>query len=124
MFEKAVRMKLRLSSSKGLLSVEDLWDLPLAELNKIAKDLNKQLKNAEEEDFLKVSSKEDERLKFAFDVVLHVLNTLKDEKEARDNLAKKKKEKEKLLALLEEKQEESLKDLSVEELKKRIEELN
>lgn len=123
MFEKATRMKMRFGTVKGLLSVEDLWDLSLSDLNKIAKDLNKQIKSADEEDFLKVTSKEDERTKLAFEIVLYILNTLKDEKEARDNMAKKKKEKEKLLSILERKQEESLENLSEEELRKKIEEL-
>jgi hypothetical protein len=49
LFEKASRLKLRFSSPAGLLTVEDLWDLPLsaqakvANLDDIAKGLNKTL---------------------------------------------------------------------------------
>ncbi len=47
MFEKASRLKLRIATAMGQLTVEDLWDLNLATLNAIAKGLNKQLKLAE-----------------------------------------------------------------------------
>ena len=33
MFEKASRLKLRFSTSIGMLSAEDLWDLPLSSRN-------------------------------------------------------------------------------------------
>ena len=58
MFEKATRRKLRFTSAAGLLSTEDLWDLPLtsatgkANLDDIAKALNRRLKDAEEVSFV------------------------------------------------------------------------
>ena len=124
MFEKASRKKLRFVSDKGLLTAEDLWDLNLNQLNTIAKKLNKDLKNAAEEDFLEGAGKEDTLLKLSFDIVLHVLNTKKEEAEKRKTAAEKKAEKEKLLDMLDKKKNQSLESLSEEELKKKIEELD
>lgn len=45
MFEKASRIKLRYSTNRGVLSVEDLWDLSLEQLDPIAINLNKSLKH-------------------------------------------------------------------------------
>ena len=44
MFEKASRIKLRYSTNRGVLSVEDLWDLSLEQLDPIAINLSKRLK--------------------------------------------------------------------------------
>lgn len=116
MFEEASRLKLRFSTTKGMVSVEDLWDLPLTRLNEMAKSLNKQIKSSDEEDFLDVSSTVDKTTKLKFDVVLHVLNTKKAENEAASNARKKKEEKERLLEILARKQEQSLEQLTEEEL--------
>jgi len=123
MFEKASRLKLRFKTRKGILSTEDLWDLSLAELNEVAKNLNKELKTAEEEDFLNAKSVEDEKVKLAFDVVLHVLNTKKAEAAERAEAANKKAEKQKILGILAKKQDASLENLSEDELKKKLEAL-
>ena len=77
MFEKASRLKLRFASTRGGLSVEDLWDLSLANLNGLAKGINKAIKASEEEDFLKEAKKTDTEAKLAFEIVLHILNTKK-----------------------------------------------
>lgn len=37
MFDKVTRLKLRFESNKGLLSVEQVWDLSLTALNEMAK---------------------------------------------------------------------------------------
>jgi hypothetical protein len=124
MFEKGTRQKLRFGSDKGLLMMEDLYDLTPAQLNVIAKRLNKDIKNAEEEDFLQEKSSADTKLKLAFDIVLHILNTKKDEAEKRKDYAVKKAEKERLLALLENKKNEKLASLSEDDIKKAIADLD
>lgn len=122
-FEKATRMKVRFVTNKGVVSVEDLWDMSLADLNRLAKALNKEIKGAEEEDFLGDTSPTDTKLKLRFDIVVYILGVKKEEKEKRDQAKTMKEEKEKLLRILERKQNESLEELSEEDLRKRIEEL-
>lgn len=123
MFEKASRMKLRFKSDVGTLSVEDLWDLALAQLNKLAKSLNKELKSIEEEDFLQVKSKEDTIAKLRFDLVLYILNVKKGEADERKNARAKKAEKDRLLEILAKKKDYALENLTEEELLKKLEEL-
>jgi hypothetical protein len=103
-----------------MLNVEDLWDLNLSSLNELAKNINRQLKDAEEEDFLKTEKKESTELKLAFDITLHILNTKKAEQEAREQAVDKAAKKQKLLALLAEKQDNGLRNLSEDELKAQI----
>ena len=57
MFEKASRMKLRFSSSKGELTVEQLWDLPLQsktgfDLDTLARAINRELRTLEDDSFV------------------------------------------------------------------------
>jgi len=70
MFEKASRSKLRFMSTKGLLTVEDLWDIPLTSkngvsLDDIAKSLHKQIKESEETSFVEEVSKKNTELSLA-----------------------------------------------------------
>jgi hypothetical protein len=123
MFEKAAKMKLRFPSSRGNLTVEDLWDFTLKDLNSIAKGLNKKIKSMDEEDFLEDISKEDGVIKLKFDIVLHVLNTKKEENKIKRDITVKKEKKEKILSIIEKKQDASLENMSEEELKKALEEL-
>lgn len=123
MFEKASRLGLRIKTSVGGVTVEDLWDLHLTSLNEIAKGLNKALKEKAEEDFLSDTPKEDETLRLKFDIVLHILNTKKAEAEERANEAKKAADKEFLLKLLEKKRIEGMENMSEEDLLEKIKEL-
>lgn len=123
MFEKASRIKLRFASSRGPLTVEDLWDLSLEELNTIAKALNKKLKEADEEDFLK-GARKDRKLKLSFDLVIHILETKKAEVDKREKAAERRAKKAKLLELLERKQDAKLEDASEAKIKKMINELD
>jgi len=86
MFEKASKIKLRFPSSKGMLTTEDLWDLSLQQLNGLAKDLNKKVKESAEHDFLEVKSDSDTITKLQFDIVIQVL-TKKKQDAALENLS-------------------------------------
>lgn len=123
MFEKASRLKLRFDSDKGLLHVEDLWDLPLQGLNVIAKGLNKELKSSEEEDFLEEKSAGDRIIKLKFDIVLHIIKTKKSEAEKRADASEKRARKEKLMNILEKKQDAGLEEKSEKDLIKEIKDL-
>lgn len=123
-FEKAARLKLRFNSSRGLLSVEDLWDLQLQELNSLAKALKKTLKEAEEEDFLEDVSAEDVITKIKFDLVLYILNTKKEENKARLMAKENKAKREKILELIASKQDEEQKGKSIEELQAELAKLD
>lgn len=120
LFEKASRNKYRFQSARGSLSSEDLWDLSLSSLNGLAKSLNKQIKESEEEDFLKEARAADTETKDRFDIVLHVLNTKKAEHEAREAAVEKAEKKRKLLEILARKQDASLEGMSEDELKAQI----
>lgn len=130
MFEQAARQKLRFESPKGLLSVEDLWDLPLtsatgrANLDSIALDLHQQLKGAADVvSFVDDTAKADPVVQLRFEIVKHVISTRK--KENAEALAAKDKAetKQRLLEVLAKKRDSNLEAMSEEDLLKKLAEL-
>ncbi len=129
LFEKAARGKYRFKSSKGLLTVEQLWDLNLTgspnqvSLNQIAIDLNKEIKETQEESFVVTKSQVNQKLLDMFEIVKYIIQVLVKEKEDRENSAKVAQERQKLVEILARKQEDKLQDLSEEDIIKRLNEL-
>lgn len=128
-FEFVTRNKVRFPSSKGLLTIEQLWDVPLRStddfnLDKIAKDANKEFKGATEESFVQTArTPAIARLELTLEAIKHVIATkLADEKAAKER-AENKVKREKLLKALSEKQDGKLSEMSEKELKKQIAEL-
>lgn len=125
-FEYATRNKLRFSSIRGELTIEQLWDVPLRSrddfnLNTIAKAASKALKDVSEENFVETTkTPEHTRRELAMETVKYVIELKIAEEEAAKTRATKKQEKEKLLSILAEKQDGKLSDLSEKELQKRI----
>lgn len=115
-FEKATRLRLRFETSRGNLNVEDLWRLPLAELDKLAITLNKQLKESSEESFIKAKSKDNKLLELRFDIVKHIIETLLSEDEEKKKAADKRAKREQLLELIAKKKNQELEGKSLEEL--------
>lgn len=129
-FEKASRLKLRFIGFGGALSVEDLWDLPLQHntrpnLDDIAKDLNRQVKEAEgETSFVKPANNSlSEKLALSFEIVKHVINVKVTERDARQEATARAEKKQKLLALIDTKQNQELEGKSLEELQKMVNDL-
>ena len=115
-FEKATRLRLRFETSRGNLNVEDLWKLPLVELDKLAIALNKQLKESSEESFIKAKSKDNKLLELRFDIVKHIIETLLSEDEEKKKAADKRAKREQLLELIAKKKNQELEGKSLEEL--------
>ncbi|MGJ4945147.1 hypothetical protein ACQR1W_31620 [Bradyrhizobium sp. HKCCYLS1011] len=123
LFLKASRMKLRFDTSKGPLSAEDLWDLPISSDRKlnladIALEVKGRLDKVSGLSFVKQPTKEiDQTDQLRFDILRFVIETKQDENAAavaaRDNATKK----QRLLQLIAEKEDDSLKGKSVEELR-------
>ena len=124
MFEKASRLKLRFATKRGNVSTEDLWDLPLTQLDVIYQDLHKQAEKEDTVSLINKPAKVNDRTQLSLDIVKRVYEVRVAEAEARKNAEASAAEKQKLLALLAEKDDEALKGMSREELQKKIDELS
>lgn len=124
MFEKASRVKLRYSTNRGVLSVEDLWDLSLEQLDPIAINLNKRLKESQTESFIKIRTKDTTELELKFNIVKHIIDVKLQEQEERIVAAEKKAKRQKILDLMAKKQDAELESKSYEELAKELEALS
>jgi hypothetical protein len=116
LFVKASRLALRFKSSVGSITTEDLWNLPLTSLDFIAKSLNKEIKLAEEESFIKTRTKINDILETAFEVVKYVITVKLAEAEVKKTAALRKEQASKIDEIIARKQDESLSNKSIEEL--------
>lgn len=128
MFEQASRLKLRFDTDRGNVTTEDLWDLPLTSssnisLDCIAKGLNKAVNQSEEESFVVKRSTTNTVLELKFDIVKHVISAKLDEIESNKKAGEKKDKREKILNILADKEDSSLKNMSAANLKKMLNDL-
>jgi hypothetical protein len=127
MFQKAARKKLRFESPQGLLSVEDLWDLPLqsgkANLDDIAKALFRRVKDQDNVSFVVKSKTQDDTLQLKFDIVKYIIDVRLAEAEVADTAKINKEKKQQILAIIAAKENESLMGTSLDELRKMAESL-
>ena len=114
-FEAATKEKYRFPF-KGMISVEDLWDLKLKDLDSVFKSLNKQKKQNDEESLLQVKTAEDQELDNKIQIVKYIVKFKQEEIEERLQAKDKKEYNQKLLELIERKQNEELAGKSIEEL--------
>lgn len=122
MFIKASREKMRFPY-KGLVTVEDLWDLPVTELDKIYKSLNTKAKQVQEESLLEVKTSKDEELTAQIEIIKYIVSVKLEEKKAAEMAKERKEQKQKIMSILASKQDEALQGKSIEELEKMLDEL-
>jgi len=127
MYKEAIRLKLRFQTSKGPLSVEQLWQLNLTTLSMIIKGIKKELKsdNDNELAFLdETSAPIDKTLSLMFDIVKDVYLTKKSERDLAANAAEVKATKQRILGRMQELKDGKFNELTKEELQKQLDELN
>lgn len=128
-FELAARKKLRFPTNKGDITVEQLWDLPLQsktlfDLDTVAKTVNSLLKSVTEDSFVSTTaSPVKSQYELQLEIVKHVIATRLAENEAARVKAARAEELQKLTGILADKQDAALKELTPEQIKARIAEL-
>lgn len=123
LFELATRNKMRFPF-RGMISVEDLWDLSLTNLDSVFKTLNAEAKKFEEESLLNTKSKEDEEISNKIDIVKYIVNVKLEEKRAREDARKNAEMKQRLLEIKAKRQDAALENMSDEDLDKMLAELD
>jgi hypothetical protein len=127
MFEKASRLRLRFNTARGKVSVEDLWDMPLASrdnfnLDAAAIDVNNELKS-KSESFVEPKNAVESELALKLDILKYIIAVKLKEMKAREDALAKKARKEYILSVIREKQNDELKGKSIEELERELGEL-
>ena len=129
LFLQATREKFRFESLKGDLSVEQLWDLPLTsrtgfDLDTVAKAVNADLKASNEESFVNVNNNPAvSRLQAKLEVVKAIIEVKLAQAEATKKRAEKAAERQRLMEVLHSKKDQELQGLSVEEIERRLSQL-
>lgn len=127
-FKKASKKKLRFSTNRGVLSVEQLWDLSKEEIRHlviVARNIAKKSSgevNDSELSFLDAPAKTkatDDELRF--EILKDIYLTKKSAEEKAQKKAEVKANNKKLLELIARKQDEALEKKSIKELEKMLE---
>lgn len=131
-YVKALRAKLTFPSTRGNVSLQDIFDVPLKSrdghnLNDIAKSVNRAIKDAGEEDFVTGSSKVDPALaanKLRLEILKDVIQIKETEAKAKETGAARAAERQQLLALRDQKATEALQALTPAEIEARLKALD
>lgn len=127
-FEKSSRGKYRYETSRGSVSTEDLWDLPMTGitgccLDDLEKDLNSDMKNCVVESYVLKKSNMNETTERKLSIVRHIIDTRLAEKDQKENEAVNAQEKEKILGVIAKKKDAGLEERSLEDLEKMAKDL-
>lgn len=129
LFQLASRQKFRFQSIKGELTTEQLWDLPLTarggfNLDEVAKQVAAELKAAGEESFVqKNSNPAKSKLEAKLEIVKHIIAAKLEEAEKATKASQNQEERQRLLAVLNRKQDAALEELTPEQIQARLAEL-
>lgn len=129
-YKQACIKKVRFKTANGLISTEDLFDLPLTSnnglnLDVVAKTVYEALKSEESVSFVeKTSNPRKEGLELAMEIVKDVIRIKQEEAAAKVELASKAAKRDQLLRALSTKQEQELANMPVEKLQEELQKLS
>ena len=123
LFEIATRNRYRFNY-KGVMTVEDLWSLRVEDLDAIFKMLNRQKKTADDDSLLATKSAEDQDLANKIDIVRYIVSVKLAEAAERVSAAEKKAQRDKIMEIVAKKKDKALEDMGIEDLMKKLKELN
>lgn len=119
MYKQASKLKLRFQTSKGSLSVEQLWGLSQTDLSSAIKDVKKVLTKDDDNElsFLDDTKVTDVENHLRFEILKDVYLTKKRETEDARIATENKAFNQKILGIIADKQEEGLRSKSISELR-------
>lgn len=114
-FEMATRLKFRFPF-RGMISVEDLWDLELEQLDAVYKTLNKDVQKTQEESLLNGPRVGDADLNAKIEIVKYIFQVKKDEETERKVAAENAVKRRRIMEVLAKKQDNALENMTEEQL--------
>jgi len=115
-YKRGIKQKLRFKTLVGLLSIEQLMDLTLDQLDQLAVELEDKSTKSDRKSFLKVATVQEAEHKLRFDIVFDILDTKIKAHEVAAKAAETRAQKQKIHALIADKKDEALKGKSLAEL--------
>lgn len=121
-FEQAARKRLRFNTGVGMLSVEDVWQLPLihpknTNLDSLAMNLQDELSTTTRTSFVHKAETKDEDAQLRFDIVLHIISVKLAEREEAEKAKTRSEQRQRIMALIERKENEQFDQKSIDELR-------
>jgi len=121
-FEMATRLKFRFPF-RGMISVEDLWDLDIEQLDAVYKALNKDVQKSQEESLLSAPRVGNADLNAKIEIEKYIFQIKQAEEEERKNAAANAIKRRRIMEVLAKKQDSALENMSEEELQAALDEL-
>ena len=125
-FKQATKLKLRFSSVRGDLTIEDLWDLPLTSksnlsLDGVGKPIQKALRESDEDSLVDVpTTSKNELNSLRLALIKEIISVKQEENLIKQNQAAIESQKALLKQALASKKIDEINGLSVEEIEKRL----
>lgn len=123
-FKLGVRKKIRFASAKGLLTMEDLFELPLTtgatNLNSMARERAQLIRENSQDNFVANATTGNAQVNLELEILKEVITIRVKENKSKVKSAERAKQRTLILDIIDEKQNEELKNNSIKELKKML----
>lgn len=128
-FERASRLNLTFDTTKGVISFNDLWKLPLTSntsklnLDGIACEMYAGLQSTKTISFVDNATKADDMTQLRFDIVKHIIDVKLAEREAENQARIHREKKNRIMELIARKEDQALADMPLDELRNLVKEM-